>query len=383
MPTKQSVRRVQSNTPVAIGIGLLALDVVLTGDGDRQPRYFAGGTCGNVLTILSYLGWRTNPIARLSPGTATDRVLDDLHTRGVSTHFITRQRDGSTPVIIHRIKRGDDGEPYHTFSWRCPSCGAHLPGYKAVLSSVAELLSPQLGRAHVFFFDRVSRAVLLLANQFRKQGAVIVFEPSSVGDPRLFREAWMAAHIVKYSHERLRDIADVEFTRGERGRVLLEVETLGRAGVRYQSRLPSAPTRGWVKAKAFSPLGLKDSAGAGDWCTAGLVDKLARRGILGFRKVSQMELSEAIRFGQALAAWNCRFEGARGGMYEVTRAEFDQEIARILNGTVLDAPSAAIDDHDVLKSVQGLCPSCSGAGTYSSTQDCRRTSKVCAATEAG
>ncbi len=374
MPAKHPVRTIQSNTPVAIGIGLLALDVVLTDDRDRQPRYFGGGTCGNVLTILSYLGWRSNPIARLSPGTAADRVLDDLQRQGVSTNFVTRKRDGSTPVIIHRIKRGHNGEPYHTFSWRCPSCGAHLPGYKAVLSSVAEHLSPKLGHAHVFFFDRVSRSVLVLANQLRKHGAVIVFEPSSVGDPKLFREAWTAAHIVKYSHERLRDIADVEFARGERDRVLLEVETLGRAGARYQSRLPSAPTRGWVTVEAFSPTGLKDSAGAGDWCTGGLIDKLARRGILGFRKVTQTDLSDAVRFGQALAAWNCRFEGARGGMYEVTKANFDQEIARILSGTVLDAPSAPLDDYDAPKGVRGLCPSCNGAGTerHSSAQHRRR-----------
>ena len=364
MPTKGSVRAIQTHTPVAIGMGLVALDVILTDGKDQQPRYFAGGTCGNVLTILRYLGWRSNPIARLSPGAAADCVLEDLKALGVSTDFVTRQRDGSTPVIIHRIKRrSDDGEPYHTFSWRCPSCGAHLPGYKAVLSSAAQHMSPNLGRAHVFFFDRVSRGVLVLANELRKRGAVIVFEPSSVGDSKLFREAWTAAHIVKYSHERLRDIADVEFARGERDRVLLEVETLGRAGVRYQSRLPSALTRGWEKMGAFSPMGLKDAAGAGDWCTAGLIDRLARRGVLGFRKITGDDLKDSVRFGQALAAWNCRFEGARGGMYEVTRSEFDQEIAHILNGATLDARSAPADEYDVPQAVRRLCPSCSGVGS--------------------
>ena len=363
MPTKRSVRVMRTNTPVAVGIGLVALDVVLTDDKDQQPRYFAGGTCGNVLTILTYLGWRSNPVARLSPGAAADCLLDDLKGLGVSTDFVTRQRDGSTPVIIHRIRRGNNGEPYHSFSWRCPSCGAHLPGYKAVLSSVAQHLSPKLGRARAFFFDRVSRAVLVLANEFRKHGAVIVFEPSSVGDPKLFREAWTAAHIVKYSHERLRDIADVEFARGERHHVLLEVETLGRAGVRYQSRLPCAATRGWVSMEAFSPTGLKDTAGAGDWCTAGLIDNLARGGVLGFRNITGGELKEAVRFGQALAAWNCRFEGARGGMYEVTKRDFDRDIAQLLEGTTLEARLASLDEQDVPHAVRRLCPSCSGLPT--------------------
>jgi len=123
MPRKTKVRIVQSKKPSAVGMGLVALDVVVTDDKDRQPRYFAGGTCGNVLTILSYLGWRSTPVARFSPG--------------VSTRCISRQKDGSTPVIIHRIRRGAAGEPRHSFSWRCPSCGAHLPGYKPVLGSVA------------------------------------------------------------------------------------------------------------------------------------------------------------------------------------------------------------------------------------------------------
>jgi fructokinase len=226
----------------------------------------------------------------------------------------------------------------------------------------------------VFFFDRISRAVLVLATELRKHGAVIVFEPSSVGDPKLFREAWTAAHIVKYSHERLRDIADVEFARGERDRVLLEVETLGRAGVRYQSRLPRAATRGWVTMEAFSPMGLKDAAGAGDWCTAALIDKLAQGGLLGFRKISGGELKDSVRFGQALASWNCRFEGARGGMYEVTKKEFDQEVAHILEGATLDARLSPLDDHDVPHAVRRLCPSCSGVGTVrrSSAQHRRR-----------
>ena len=360
MSTRDSVRCVQPNTPSAVGMGLVALDVVLTDGKDLQPRYFAGGTCGNVLTILRYLGWRSSPIARLNAGAAADCVLEDLERLGVSTDFITILPDGSTPIIIHRIRRGDTGEPYHTFSWRCPSCGAHLPGYKAVLSSVAQHLSPKLGRATVFFFDRVSRAVLVLANQFRKHGAVVVFEPSCVGEPKLFREAWTVAHIVKYSHERLRGIADVEFVRGERDRVLLEVETLGRAGVRYHSRLPLAATRGWETMEAFSPMSLKDAAGAGDWCTAGLIDRLARQGILGLRKVTAGEVNDSVRFGQALAAWNCCFEGARGGMYEVNKRQFDREVAHILEGATLHARLDLLDDHDVRHVVGLVCPSCSG-----------------------
>ena len=59
--------------PVAVGTGLLALDVIVNAETEGPPQCFAGGSCGNVLTILSYLDWNTFPVARLSQGLATDR----------------------------------------------------------------------------------------------------------------------------------------------------------------------------------------------------------------------------------------------------------------------------------------------------------------------
>ena len=324
--------------PTVVGMGLVALDVVIAEPGDREPRFFCGGTCGNVVTILSFLGWAASAVARLRRGTTTDRVIGDLEKFGVSTEFISRGWDGSTPVIIHRIRCSREGEAYHTFSWRCPSCGARLPGYRAVLGSVAIRVAGDIGDRDVLFFDRASRGALTVARALRERGAVIVFEPASVGEPRLFYEAWSLAHIVKYSHERLREIADLEFAQGERDGVLVEIETLGGGGARYRSRLPLARTRGWVTMRAFRQLTVRDAAGAGDWFTAGLLDRLAQGGLQELRSTTGRRLKEAVRYGQALAAWNCRFEGARGGMYERTRAEFAEEVEEIRSGEVLAAP---------------------------------------------
>ena len=239
------------------------------------------------------------------------------------------------------------------------------PAFLAIeqcLGSVAEQVVTAIGGSNVFFYDRVSRGVLNVARGLRERGAVIVFEPSSVGDPRLFHEAWTLAHIVKYSHERLRDIADLAFEPGERDGVLLEIETLGRAGARYQSRLPHARTRGWVTMKAFSQSTVKDTAGAGDWCTAGLLDRLARGGLLELLKTTRSRLKDAVRYGQALAAWNCRFEGARGGMYELSRAGFIQEVEEVLMGQVLQAPADPLG-REGERRVRSVCPSCIGVAS--------------------
>ena len=80
----------------------------------------------------------------------------------MSQEFVTLGEDGSSPVIVQRIGRTKSGEPYHSFSWRCPNCGTRLPGYKPVLASAAQQLIDQIRSPRVFFFDRVSRGAILL-----------------------------------------------------------------------------------------------------------------------------------------------------------------------------------------------------------------------------
>jgi fructokinase len=344
--------------PTAVGTGLVALDVVYNVDSDQPPRRYAGGTCGNVLTVLSYLGWASKPVSRLAPGLAGDRLLEDLRRWDVSTEFVSRKEGGSTPVIVERIGRTTAGEPYHTFSWRCPACGAHLPGYRPVPAADAREVAAALSSAQVFFFDRVSRGALVLAEACARAGAVVVFEPSGIGDPGLFCEAWRLSHLVKYSHDRLRDLTDLDLTRTDRETALLEVETLGAEGLRYRSRLPGSRTREWQSSEAVHAPAVKDAAGSGDWCTAGLLDRLARAGLTGLRRASAEKLREAVRHGQVLAAWNCGFEGARGGMYEMDQSEFREQVGRIASGAHSLPQSCGRDGSRAGPLLGGLCPAC-------------------------
>ena len=52
--------------PKVFGTGLIALDLVIGPDPESPVRSWAGGTCGNVLSILSFLGWDAYPIARMN-----------------------------------------------------------------------------------------------------------------------------------------------------------------------------------------------------------------------------------------------------------------------------------------------------------------------------
>ena len=186
-----------------------------------------------------------------------------------------------------------------------------------------------MGWPRVFFFDRVSRGALVLAKASAERGAAVVFEPSAVGNPALFRKAWEIAHVVKYSHERLHELPPaVESANGER----LQIETLGQEGLRYRTGLPGCTSKSWQRLGALPAEEVRDTAGAGDWCTAGIIHKLAQAGGANLRRVDDADLREAIRYGQALAAWTCSFEGARGGMYSVSQEAFQRQVELILRG---------------------------------------------------
>src|SRR5438445_330736 len=67
---------------VAVGVGRLTLDVIVR--GDEAARSQAGGTCGNVMADLAYLGWQAYPL--------TD--LGDEPLEGPSLLIETRGGDG-------------------------------------------------------------------------------------------------------------------------------------------------------------------------------------------------------------------------------------------------------------------------------------------------
>jgi sugar/nucleoside kinase (ribokinase family) len=321
-----------TNLPAAFGTGLIALDVILDAASPRELVMAAGGTCGNVLAILSYLGWATFPVARLNGDAASEIVRADLKRWGVSLDFSSQTPTTATPIIVQTIRRDRHGSPVHRFSLVCPVCGAWFPPFRAITRTAAyELIAalaatePSDFEPRVFYFDRVSRGALILAEAFAARGAVIVFEPASVSDAKLFDEALSAAHILKYSHERLPNLAE----RQPAGRTLfLEIETRGSEGLRYRSSL--LQSQAWLTLPAVRAPQVVDTAGAGDWCTAGLLSQLAVTGMSGLADARPCDLAVGLRFGQAAAAIACGYVGARGAMYSLPESRFAQATATLL-----------------------------------------------------
>lgn len=342
--------------PTVMGTGLIALDVVVSDQRPGDRRVYAGGTCGNAMAILSYLGWGSYPVSRLKSDAAGKQVAEDLRRWGVHLDFLRSRPATDTPIINQKIYRSPSGEPRHRFTFTCLDCGSWLPGYRPITRTTATRVAARMKPPEVFFMDRVSPGGIALAKACAAAGAVIVFEPSGMGEPRLFREALAVTHILKYSNERMNELSGLPEATGP----LIQIETLGSEGLRYRTNRPKAGETEWSAVPACTARSVADTAGAGDWCTAGIIHALGQRGFAGLVNRTSDTLRSAFIFGQGLAAWNCEFEGARGGMYKVAKKVFELEVSHLL-GSGTTPGSRQVEKVSKSPRVGCLGPACASA----------------------
>lgn len=313
--------------PSIYGAGLVALDLVVSAEQGSPINAWAGGTCGNVIAILSYLGWDAYPITSLGMDPASHRLKDDLLRWGVHLDLSSCDLQNSTPIIVQEIYQCDAGAPRHRFAWECPSCGYDLPKYKSISADHVRQISQNMMAPDVFFVDRLSPSTISLARLASERGAVVVYEPSVTPAAGNLAEILSIAHIVKYSNERLSELG----VSTEGSSIRLEIQTLGKDGLRYRYNKRGSGNQ-WTFVSAFDVPRVTDSCGSGDWCTAGILSKVGAGGHRAFKSLSADSVCEALSYGQALASWNCGFEGARGGMYSETIDTFSSQIRAIVSG---------------------------------------------------
>lgn len=328
------------------GTGLIALDVLIKGKSDHNPKIFAGGSCGNVLSILSYLNLNSYPIARLGNNDATDLVFEDLEKWGVNLDFIEREEKGSTPIIIHRILDSPLNEPQHRFEFRNPNNGKWLPSFRPVLAKKVDTITTNLPKTNVFYFDRVSRSSIELAKYAKTQGALIFFEPSSNRDKKQFQECLEISDIIKFSDERIKSYKE-EYPNIQTS---LEIETSGKKGLNYRFKSDK-----WKTLESFSIENAVDTAGAGDWCSAGIIANLASENVIGLSDFNEKKIIESLKYGQVLGAINCLYDGARGLMYQVDKSILDKMVDLVLEKKPISEISHSIMsntnnfDHSILE----------------------------------
>ena len=300
-----SLAKVKTVTHSVVGTGLFALDVIVRRDGSTAAPTL-GGSAGNVLWILGALGWKPTPVGVLGDDSASRMVESDFERVEADTRFLLRSSGRSTPVIFqHQLElTSREPGPTHRFTFTCPACGTKRGPLWDDESALADAKSP-LPSAGVFFLDRPTRLGVSLAERYANDGAVVVFEPSTMGDDlELFARAVRCARIVKYANDRIADLSDFELRPHA-----VEIQTCGPDGLRFRA---SSLDNRWIRLGAYELPYVQDTAGAGDWCTAGLIFDLFGRSTELHTEIGYNALARALAFGQALSTLNCMTEGARG-----------------------------------------------------------------------
>jgi sugar/nucleoside kinase (ribokinase family) len=334
------------HSPTCLGVGFVATDIV---EGSVEEFVAVGGSCGNVMAILAWLGWKAVPASRLGHDWAAKVIRKDLGDLGVDLGALSDEKSVQTPIVIQRFVKDRNGRQTHRFSLTCPECGSWLPRYRPLTLGQAAAVIDDVHTPNTFYFDRVSPAALKLAEWAKHQHALVVFEPSSVGDERQFRKAVDACHVLKYSHDRLGHLRDL----GEAQSPRIIVETLAEEGLRVRWR------GHWSELPAFEAPWFRDGAGSGDWCTAGLIHRLGTEGTTVFESLQKPLLLAALRLGQALAAVNCGYEGARGAMLALSRDEMAAALTKLASRNPEFDPAGAERSGNESSIPKNICATCS------------------------
>lgn len=144
-----------------------------------------------------------------------------------------------------------------------------------------------------------------MAELFKEKGSVIFFEPSSRGgDVKRFNQCVEVADVIKFSDQRIKDVEQFESYKDK-----LFIQTQGAKGLSY--RLNS----GWKHLEPVANDKVVDTAGAGDWTAAALINNLFKNKVMfGICNLLESDLETALNEAQKVGAESCSYEGARGMM---------------------------------------------------------------------
>ncbi len=293
-----------------VGTGFTVLDRVYA-DGALEDEAL-GGSCANVLVSLAMLHRNVAPVIRLGADAEGERLVNEFSKAGAVVDFIYRYADLRSPVLREIIDRST---AEHSFSFRCPETDQDFPRYVPIDAHERALAQSAFASCTVFYTDRLSSDILDAMKLAAQSGAVVVFEPSEIMDPNLFREAMSTVTVLKMSADRLdREGAG----RAAMDHSIVMIVTHGETGLEIRDWFGST----WCA--AISAPDLRDACGSGDMVTVGLIDWILTDAT-NQESIRTADIINGVVAGQRLAAANCGFDGARG-LFRCRGAQFARSI---------------------------------------------------------
>ena len=303
-----------------IGSGVYVLDAIVVRDYPAwpQPRPFTdrtvleevGGTCGNVMCMLSWLGWKAMPEVSLDDSPEGEKIASDLARYGCDCRYVTNTPEGGTTLLRCTHKKDADGN--HTISFRAGAPGGSRFPKHHFLRARDEAPAFLAGLEEVpgvYFFDAPAAGHRLIARTLRERGTLVYFEPSAI-ETSADLDAVAASDIVKFSGTH---VTDLSFT--DRFPDKLFIQTLGADGLRYRLRGGR-----WVAVPPEQCRDVVDWEGAGDWTSSAFLTQLAAMDI-PLSELDEYDVRNCLEAAQTVAAQSVCFLSSKGLIHEAVKME--------------------------------------------------------------
>lgn len=306
--------------PTCLGSGVFNLDTVVVREypeGYQKQRKFTekemteevGGTCGNVMSMLPYLGVQTFPLAILDQTEQGYKIKDTLALYGADTRFVSNREKGGTTLLrcTHRL----DKEGKKEVKFRATSPGSMFAKRKQLSTKNGEV-GEFLGRLDfvpdVFFFDDPAAAHVKIAQALRQKGTLVYFEPEKIANDKLkpFLERVKCADVVKFSAERISDESWI----GQFSDKLF-IRTMGEKGVAFKLRGGD-----WTIVPPVVNGNVVDWEGAGDWTTSAFIAELCKGGHLKVADLTDTIVRTALEEAQKIASKSVSFLSSKGMIHK-------------------------------------------------------------------
>ena len=347
-------------TKYVTGMGNMSLDFIETMGGTATR---IGGTCANVLAVMTVYGWQAAPVARLDDSAMSRRIVD-LFAKlpGVDSSKLRLTPSSPPAGIVQTFHRRRNGTPNHRFRMQCGSCGARLPRIpKWTLAHLDRAMNAVVDTApDVFVADRPSETITRIVDCVRISDTMIGLLPQRIGKTRW--DSAKRAHCVSVSSEQV-TIDEMDML-PDSDCPRLEVVTLGTRGLLW--RLSDCGERTeWVAQKAKQVPVFADACGSGDWLAATLLHQIGELGASGWSSVARGTgrndtIGRMIAVAQTAAAYNTQFVGARGSM---TPNGLSQRIMDSISKGVVERPPENASIWPTPDVTVPACPKCPNQGS--------------------
>lgn len=266
-----------------------------------------GGTCGNVMCMLSYWGWRALPQAQFDMSREGYQMKKDLKRFGCDVSFVENLPEGGTAILdcIHR-KNKDTGE--HELGRKgYGSNGSQHPKRKQLRAKdeVPQLLARMQNAPNVYFFDTNEAGPRALADALRKRGSLIYYESEGFDKESEFHHCVEVADIIKFSVEHVKDLSICDKYTDK-----LFIQTLGGNGLQFRLKGGN-----WIHLDAEQVDNVVDWEGCGDTTTATFLYMLGTLGRLNMEKLEESSVITALQMAMKIAAKCTQYYGSKGWIH--------------------------------------------------------------------